>query len=279
MDKYDINDLHRKMLEMIKDFDEFCASHDIKYYLMGGSALGAIRHSGFIPWDDDFDVFMEPDDYNKLVALSNQFSKKYYFQRECSKECPIMYAKLKMNGTTFIEIADIDNSIHQGIFIDIFCLHNAPNSFFKKKIQFYLAKLLIAECLYKNHYKAKTLLKKIQVLSGHILCSIFGFDKIYRKVKKYDKYNTKEVTHLFGKAKFKSTHFSREFLGVPRCVKFENLNLPVPERVENYLTIVYGNYSVQPSQDKINNSVHSIYFNPSIDYRDYLREKFDKNNK
>jgi lipopolysaccharide cholinephosphotransferase len=96
--------LHNKILEIAEYFDNFCKENEIIYYLMGGTALGAMRHQGFIPWDDDFDVFMDSENYNKFLNIvdKNLDKKKYYFQKEDTKEWAMYFSKIRMNGTTFI---------------------------------------------------------------------------------------------------------------------------------------------------------------------------------
>lgn len=101
----DIKDFQYKILEIAFYFDEFCKKYDIEYYLMGGSALGAVRHHGFIPWDDDFDVFMTFNNYHKFLhyASIHLDTEKFHLQRENSTEWPLFFSKLRMNGTTCIE--------------------------------------------------------------------------------------------------------------------------------------------------------------------------------
>ena len=80
----DLKELQNKMLELVEYFDIFCGKHDIVYYLMGGTALGAVRHAGFIPWDDDFDVFMDYKNYQKFchIIKYDLDKEKYFFQEE-----------------------------------------------------------------------------------------------------------------------------------------------------------------------------------------------------
>ena len=127
MNHLELKKLHAKILEIADYFDSFCKENNIKYFLMGGTALGAVRHNGFIPWDDDFDVFMDYDNYNKLLRIvDNKIDKtKFYFQRENTYEWPLYFSKLRLNNTTFIEKDLIGKDMHQGIYIDIMYLNNA----------------------------------------------------------------------------------------------------------------------------------------------------------
>ena len=124
-DKYVILVLQNKILEIAVYIEQFCTQHDIDYCLMGGSALGAKRHGGFIPWDDDLDIFMTPDNYEKFREKFAEFGdhEKFYLQEYGrTKKGHVTVPKLRMNGTTYIEDLTKDWDIHQGIFVDIFIL-------------------------------------------------------------------------------------------------------------------------------------------------------------
>lgn len=97
---------HQKLLlEMLKDFDSVCKKHHISYQLFAGTALGAVRHHGFIPWDDDVDVILMRSEYERLFnEASGDFdSEIYYVQQEHSPHWPMPFSKLRRNNTTCIE--------------------------------------------------------------------------------------------------------------------------------------------------------------------------------
>ena len=141
--------LHNKILQLADYFDSFCKENNIEYYLMGGTALGAVRHSGFIPWDDDFDVFMDNTNYYKFLSIAKKKldKDKYYLQEEDTSEWPLFFSKIRMNNTTFIEQDVAQLPIHHGIYIDIMCLNNAFNSKPLRFLQYFSAKILSASVL------------------------------------------------------------------------------------------------------------------------------------
>ena len=96
MNNKELKLLHNKIIELSDYFDSFCRKNNIVYYLMGGTALGAVRHSDFIPWDDDFDVFMDRENYLKFLSVAkyNLDTDKYYFQQENTKELPLYFSKI-----------------------------------------------------------------------------------------------------------------------------------------------------------------------------------------
>src|SRR5699024_2135922 len=131
-------------------------------YLIGGSALGAVRHKGFIPWDDDFDIAMTWNDYCKFIEVCEQGldTKRFYFQKERTKGWPLYFSKLKMNNTVFKEVDSMDDS-HPGIFIDIFTFENIAENEIIGRWQYFCSKIAISQTLAKRGYKTATAKKKI----------------------------------------------------------------------------------------------------------------------
>ena len=153
MGNNDIQALHSKLLEMISDINEFCSVHNIDYVLSGGNVIGAARHKGFIPWDDDLDIQMPRESYDRFLKLF-QNNGKYFLQRD-TVDYPMQFSKLRANCTTFIE--DIPyrkryRNIHQGIFIDIFPVDKVSKNKNKAKMQALFANILIAQSLFLRGY-------------------------------------------------------------------------------------------------------------------------------
>lgn len=129
-----LNKIHREILEIMNYIDELCDVHHLRYYLTGGTLLGAIRHGGFIPWDDDLDIEMPREDYEKLLLLvqeENKYDAISY--KTCEKYCNF-FAKVSKKGTRFAE----NNDGEWGIFVDIFPIDNerkyGKHLILKKKI-------------------------------------------------------------------------------------------------------------------------------------------------
>ena len=117
-----MNALQEKQLNILKYFIKVCEKHNLQYFLVGGSTLGAIRHKGFIPWDDDIDVGMPRKDYDKFVELQSEFEgTPYFIQTFKTDPCYIYnYGKLRDSSTTFIENTFKQHRINHGVWIDIF---------------------------------------------------------------------------------------------------------------------------------------------------------------
>lgn len=125
MNNQTIHDVQMKILEVMKFIDKVCRKNDITYFIMGGTALGAVRHGGFIPWDDDLDIFMTPDQYEKFKLVFNKLNDTLFVIQEWkTTEHYLEYAKVRMNGTTLIEhnFANCKN-MHHRIYVDIMILH------------------------------------------------------------------------------------------------------------------------------------------------------------
>jgi lipopolysaccharide cholinephosphotransferase len=148
-DSYGILDLQNVILNIAKYIHDFCEAHGIQYCLMGGSALGAKRHSGFIPWDDDLDIFMTPDNYELFRDKFNQFGDKgmYYLQELGVSKGKVITAKVRLNNSYYEEDIIKDWKIHHGIYVDIFILHTCPDNKIKRYWQYVWAKYLIVKGL------------------------------------------------------------------------------------------------------------------------------------
>ena len=274
-DTYGILRLQDKILEIMVYIDGFCKEHEITYYLMGGSALGAMRHGGFIPWDDDLDIFMDYKNYQKFIYCCENYldTEKYYFQREDSDELPFFFSKLRMNGTTCIESTDIKNS-HEGVFVDIMCLNNAAKSNFGRKIQYYAAGMLKAKACSKTSYKAVGTVKKLQLLISKIF--VVGLFKklLLWMVRRYNNKDSDTLAHIFGRAKISNSFYPKEDFATQRYVPFEQVMLAAPCKVEDYLTLRFGAKYMQMPDEKTKAlyQSHAMIWDVDKNYTEYVNK-------
>lgn len=272
MRNVDIVALQNKILEIAVYLDEFCQKYDITYYLMGGSALGAVRHQGFIPWDDDFDVFMTHDNYLKFIDACKKYfdTERFFLQEENTTEWPMFFTKLRMNGTTFIEPDTKNKKMHKGVYVDVMCLNNVFDNRIYRYLQYLCARLISAETLGQRGYITDSKKKKIVIffsklfIRGVVKNILIGF------VRSLNNIDTKDVGHFFGKARFKHTSFPRDYLGIPKYIKFSTSFLPVPEKVEKYLTLRFGDYMKMPDEKtKSEYPIHAEFVDLDKDYKEY----------
>ena len=274
MNNKELKLLHNKIIELSDYFDSFCKKNNIVYYLMGGTALGAVRHSDFIPWDDDFDVFMDRENDLKFLSVAeyNLDTDKYYFQEENTKEFPLYFSKIRINNTTFIEKDVINRQMHHGIYIDIMCLHATSSYKIFRYIQYFAARILNAKALQERGYITTSFKKKVFIaLSRFIIITeikklLLGIVRIFKEQE------TRTVGHFFGRASFSKSSFLKKYLGEPRYIKFEHLTLPVPQYVEKYLHVRYGaNYMLLPNEEeKMQYPSHAYIVDVNNSYEEYI---------
>ena len=149
---------------VLEEFDRVCKKLDIPYVIFAGTLLGAVRHQGFIPWDDDVDVMMLREDYDRFLREADQVldAEKFFLQKEFSEHWPLFFSKLRLNNTTCLEkFHPRDHMMHQGIYIDIFPCDNAWSSAFGRKLQFLASKVVISKSLDKRGYDTDSIKKKL----------------------------------------------------------------------------------------------------------------------
>ena len=160
------------LLILLKEFDRVCRQLKIPYVLFAGTMLGAVRHQGFIPWDDDLDVMMLREDYDRFLREADTVldREKFFLQKEFSAHWPMFFSKLRLNGTTCLEkYHPRDPEIHQGVYMDIFPCDAAFGSKTGRKLQFLASKVVIAKALDKRGYDTDSKMKKLFIAMCRVL--------------------------------------------------------------------------------------------------------------
>lgn len=244
----EIRHLQLTILNIMSDVDELCRNNDIPYYLIGGSALGAVRHQGFIPWDDDLDIGMKEPDYRRFVNLAKQQldSSKYYVQ-EGLVDWPMYFSKIKLKGTYIKEKggSPIDDG-KSGIFLDVFKLDSVPNGRFSQMLQYSLAKYFTCFQLAQRKYQSSSFKKKMMVLLSNPLKISFLRKYLIKYVDHWNKCDTDYLGFFYSRTNFKTSIMERQIYGNPKRVPFENMQLPIPEHYHEYLTHMFGDYMKLP---------------------------------
>ena len=252
-DNYGFLEIQDKILGIMVDVDKFCKDHGVEYCLMGGSALGSLRHGGFIPWDDDLDIFMTPDNYEKFrKSFSQEGDKdKYYLQEWGLIDGMVTIAKIRQNGTSYIEETIKDWDIHHGIYIDIFILHTCPNLLLSQLHQCFWAKYAITKGLSLREKNRHHGMRGIALKVAKLLPDRFMLRHALKQVYKYRNKQTNYYCNFMGKAIFKKGIYKREWFDNPIYAPFETVQLKVPGKLHEFLTERFGDYMKPPSPDRI----------------------------
>lgn len=268
-----MNDHQKVLLAMLKDLDRVCRDNHIKYMLFSGTALGAVRHHGFIPWDDDLDVVMMRDEYERFLdaAEKDMDRERYFVQREYSEHWPMQFSKIRLNNTACIEkFRAKDPLMHQGIYIDIFPCDNLADSRSAGLLQFAASKVVIAKCLYSRGYETKNLLK----LAFMQFCRLLPAKPFIEICKRSGECRSKMV-HVFlgGAAKYRRSVFDRKYLKESIDMRFEDGSFPVSTYADEMLTIMYGDYMRLPETSERNIKQHAAILDLDNDYTHYLEKQ------
>ena len=256
------------LLILLDEFDRICKELDIPYMLFAGSMLGAVRHRGFIPWDDDLDVLMMRKDYERFLREAEDVmdSKRFYLQKEFSEHWPMFFSKLRLNNTACLEkYHPKDHDSHQGVYIDIFPCDNASKSYVGRKLQFLASKVVIAKSLDKRGYDTDSRSKK--VFMG--LCRLLPLSP-FLKITKGGKSDSEFVHSFFGGAAgYDKNVYPRRCFEETIEIEFEKNLYPVPKEYDKLLKIIYGDYMRLPSPEEREIKKHAILVDLENSYELY----------
>ena len=252
-----MNELQSKLVEMLEWFHDFCKKNDLRYYIIAGTMLGAVRHGGFIPWDDDIDVGMPRKDYEKLRQISAEQQKEKYMFEYPSKEnsrFPYLWAKLFDTTTSVIEIQR--DRVKRGIYIDIFPLDGIGNAYNEAVDNFQpiKRKLSLNTIVSCSVLKRRKWYKNAAVVAGRLISPLFVNRHKLRinldiLCQKYDFDDCEFVCNLMGGSNEKGI-VKKDYFGKPTEVKFENIIVYGLEAPDGYLKSLYGSYMELPPIEK-----------------------------
>lgn len=242
-------------LEIMVEIDRICTKHNIRYYLAYGTLIGAIRHNGFIPWDDDIDIMMPYDDMKKFAEVcKEELDERFFYQSpETDAEYGVTINRVRRNNSLLIEPTLANKNVHQGIMVDIYPLFGAETSCIKRKIQVINA---MRRALYmlndpvQNHgsimkYGSLFLLKtKTAKMKKRIV------QRITDKFEKCSFDGSDYVTVLDSGVKEMSTTYKRSWFGDGVRHKFEQYEFIVPDNSDMVLKTYFGDYMVLPPEEQ-----------------------------
>ena len=247
-------------LMILKDVVKLFDKHNIKYYMYGGTLLGTIRHKGFIPWDDDIDIILFRDDYDKaLEVINDELSDKYsVVQMDYIEDCFSSMAVISLKGTTFGRWYSKYVSHEIGIHIDLFPLDNIPNNYTLGKIQYYLYRFayqFVINSIIKMDMYTK-LMTKLHHMVYHILNFLPINPRTWKKMLTktmtfYNKKETEKVVDWFNLCGFMP--YERNYFEPALKAQFEDFEVRIPNKYDELLTQIYGDYmKIPPEEDRYN---------------------------
>lgn len=246
----EVRELQLKLLEIMKIFHNVCTKNNIKYYMLNGTMLGAVRHQGFIPWDDDMDIGMSREDYVKLLKLpESEWPRNIRIKTpNNSKDLIFPYSKIMDANTTLVE--NRLGGIVEGIYIDIFPLDGAGNNMISAKIR-YAIYYWKQGLLYNNQdygFK-KTRVRRIIQSYARKKDLINLYSRVEKWMTKKD-YNKSKIIGNYPGAWGIKEFMKKSIMGEPKLYKFEGYSFFGVEKYDEYLTSIYGNYRELPPKEK-----------------------------
>lgn len=264
-----ISELHsvqQEALKILLEFVDLCNKNGLTYYISGGTYLGAVRHKGFIPWDDDVDVAMPRKDYNKFLELADKALPKTYKINHFSRDHKSMYYVPKIEDSSIqlvSKIAKEEKTVN--LWIDVFPLDGLPDNPLIRRI--HCLRLLILRGEYKLAFFNQLVDYKntdrpwyenavINIAKTINVSSFFNSYKIMKKLdhvlSKYDFYTSNDIMNFMGSYKFKSIMNRNEIYAEGADYEFEGYQFNGPKDYDKYLTIIYGDYMSLPPEEKRN---------------------------
>lgn len=250
MKEINITELRSIQLSILCDVDKYCRDNNINYSLAGGTLIGCIRHKGYIPWDDDIDIYMLRDDYERFISsYNNQRKNTRVASLNTDERYDLAYAKIEDSRTIMIE--NVDNVNNCGVNIDLFPLDGVPNS--TKDRRKYVNKLirLYNLSLLKNvstDWQNRSLIKNVILLISKIFLQYSSMRGLAQKLDaSIDKsLNTTTMVSSLTCGNPVTMCFNRKCMQKFREMSFEGKNFMVMDGFHDYLTNAYGDYMKLP---------------------------------
>lgn len=263
------NDEQKKiMLEILKYFDEICRENGIKYSLIGGSLIGAVRHKGMIPWDDDIDVILDKNNYEKVINIllnnNNSQYKLLYHYNDSNYYFP--FPKLVCTKTYCVEQKLLNPISNYGIYIDIFCYHNTANN--KREQIKHLRKIKLINSMLsrkKLNFKNESIMQNIKRLFKNILSMIIGYNMLNKLIvnilSKYDN----DVSCNYVVSSWPIYSIEKEIQKKSSILeytdsKFDGINSMIYKSYDEILKTTFGDYMKLPPVEKRVNHGLVVYW-------------------
>lgn len=253
MDQKVLRQLQLVETEILRYVDEFCSRNNIEYSLYAGTQIGAVRHGGFIPWDDDIDILMRRNEYEKFIKAWHSAEHKDYFLEniETNKRCNNNHTKIRKNNTVFMYPDDVPNNMHQGVWIDIFPFDKVKNTFWAKNYIKIWSLIRIATARVGLNREKDTKVVRVLKSAFRLLPQapkLWLNKKSNKAVAKYKDLNENYLWADLSIARLKPKYFSAEILNDITKTNFEGYEFSIVSDCDTMLKKIYGNYMELPPE-------------------------------
>lgn len=272
-DKKDLARLHGELLDIMAEIIRVCEVCGIPYFIQGGTAIGALFNKGIVPWDDDIDIGMTRADYERFLQLAPQHLRPQYFLEWFGTErnTPFYFAKVKKNGTLFVEEMFRNMDIHHGIFVDIFPYDRIPDNKWLERLHRFRSRFWINCFIGKQIWlwrwcgrcEIDAPLPKsfVGCLAVRVVCSLLSRERIYAKMCRvlgaYNGCDCKRVNIV----RMPKDQIPRADIENPVMMPFGGMTVRAPRNIESYLRHHYPNLRPElPEEEQINHAPYRLSF-------------------
>lgn len=258
MTQQELRKVQLLQLDMAKEVKRICEKHQISYFLDAGSMLGAVRHKGFIPWDDDLDIGFLKEEYDKFViAARTDLNEKYYLHDSSVDDAyGLTFGKIRLKGTKFVENMSQSNLAAKEIYIDLFPYDNRAENEEQAQREASRFRILTHLLMIKSHmyvWKGQGIKKWLKFLPFQIMALFCSRQGLRRKIdsltSRHAKENCSQVYIHDGTSAY-YWYFPKSILQSFITTEFEGESFPIPREYDRFLKTAYGNYMELPPVEK-----------------------------
>ncbi len=262
-------------LEILGEIDRICRENDLRYYACNGTLLGAIRHQGFIPWDDDMDIMIPRPDYITFVEIAKkELQYPIYFQDKFSrKDYFRMNARIRNADTTAVSGLDMEMAPINGIYVDIFPIDGVPENRLTFTIQ--QKKLRLFESMGKQqtyHPHNKGAFQVIKRAFDNVYFKMYSVEHFLQKIEKTYQiapYALSDKVYIY--THYKPLVMDKRWLEQYRIVKYETTQIRIPEGADEILKKNYGDYMKLPPESERGRH-HRNFIDPDKPFTEYYKK-------
>lgn len=254
-----IQEAERSMLRRIV---AVCEQEGIEYFVIGGTTLGVVRHGGFIPWDDDIDIGMTREHYERFLALApDKLGDGVFLQTvDSDPQSPFPYAKVRLDGTVFLEYAHRRLAMHPGVFVDIFPYDNIPDGDEARRAQFDRVRRIVRWWSLRTTpdvsappqntaQQVRSLFRRVLYGVAHVIPKRWLYERLQREMTRYNGIETRARCCLLFPV-YLTEYMDNTVLYPLGQAVFDGIEVAVPHDCDQYLTTHYGAYMTLPPEEQ-----------------------------